>query len=160
MKGQVVADSSPLIALSNIGELRLLHHSFAQVVVPPMVAEEIARKEPPSSEWFGLIADGLVRIRSLQDARRLPLLRLRLDPGESEAILLAQETGLPLLVDDRAGRDMALLMGIRVIGLAGALRAWCKAGLIAADAMPDLVLRLEQANFRMGAGLKQWLLEG
>jgi uncharacterized protein len=160
MKGRIVADSSPLIALSNIGELRLLRHSFAQVVVPPMVGEEIACKEPPSSDWFGLLAEGIVRIQPLRDARRLPLLRLRLDPGESEAILLAQEIGLPLLMDERAGRDMAQLLGVRVIGLAGALRAWSKAGLIPVDAMPSLVQRLERANFRLGPGLKQWLLEG
>lgn len=160
MKGRIVADSSPLIALSNIGELGLLRRSFAQVVVPPMVAEEIAHKEPPTSEWFGLIAEGLVRVQPLQDATRLPLLRLRLDPGESEAILLAREIGLPLLMDERAGRDMAQLLGVQVIGLAGALRAWCKAGLIPADAMPGLVLRLEQANFRLAPGLRKWLLEG
>ena len=43
----VIADSSPLIALVNIGHIEVLPKLFGQVVVPPAVASEISGASRP-----------------------------------------------------------------------------------------------------------------
>ena len=37
----VVSDSSPLIALADVGQLRLLHELFSTVLIPEAVYQEI-----------------------------------------------------------------------------------------------------------------------
>lgn len=37
----VVSDSSPLIALSQIDQLKLLHNLFGEIVIPEAVASEV-----------------------------------------------------------------------------------------------------------------------
>lgn len=44
-----------------------------------------------------------------------------LDLGEAEAVALAAVQGVPLLIDDAAGRKAALKVGIQVIGMVGVL---------------------------------------
>lgn len=44
-----------------------------------------------------------------------------LDAGEAEAITVAKERRLPLLVDETKGRSIARMMGIPVLGLVGLL---------------------------------------
>ena len=44
----IVADAGPLIALSRIGGLDLLHKLFGQVVVPESVVRELPLDEPRS----------------------------------------------------------------------------------------------------------------
>ena len=78
----VVSNSSPLIALEQIGQLELLQSLFIEIVIPDQVAVETVASVQPRS-W--------IRKQSLL----LPLLpavqRPTLGPGEREAICLATE---------------------------------------------------------------------
>jgi predicted nucleic acid-binding protein len=44
----VVSDASPLIALQQIDQLKLLHGLFGEVVIPPAVALEVAPSVLPA----------------------------------------------------------------------------------------------------------------
>ncbi|WGZ92439.1 MAG: hypothetical protein QJT81_11165 [Candidatus Thiothrix putei] len=160
MKELVVADSSPLITLLNIGRFDLLGKLFTHIIVPPMVAEEVGCGEADSSIWFAMQQSGFIRIATLQADKRLPVLLLQIDPGESEAILLADQLKQPLLIDDKAGRKMAQMMGLRITGLVGILEALQKKGALSAEQMPGILDDLEKVEFRLSAALKQRLLEG
>ena len=77
---------------------------------------------------------------------------LVLDPGEAEAILLAEEVNCRfLLIDERKGRAIANRRGVPVVGIAGVLLAAKKRGLI--DAVMPILKNLEQAGYRISAGL-------
>jgi predicted nucleic acid-binding protein len=52
--------------------------------------------------------------------------------GECEAILLAEEEGAPLLVDERKARDAAVQRGIKVIGSPWVLKEAKQRGMILA----------------------------
>jgi len=160
MTALVVSDSSPLMALLNIGQLCLLEKLFTHIIIPPMVAEEIGRGENDESPWFVLRQSGFIQDRNLQTDPRLAILLLQIDPGESEAILLADQLKLPLLIDDRAGRRMAREMGLKITGLVGVLEALKRKGMISAIQMTEIVVALEIADFRLSTDLKKRLLEG
>ena len=97
----VVADTSPFLCLHRSRLLHLMPALYGRVLIPPMVAEEIAAGERggfdiphvPSLTW--------VEIR--QPTHPLPV-HPKLHPGEQAAIALALEMGLRVLIDDLAGR--------------------------------------------------------
>lgn len=159
MKGLIVADSSPLITLLNIRRFTLLEKLFTHLVVPNRVAEEVGRGEAPDSIWFTLQASGFIRPAPLQTDPRLALLLLQIDPGESEAILLADQLKLPLLIDEKAGRKVATLMGLKITGLVGILGALQQKGEIPTEQLPEILQDLERVEFRLSADLKRRLLE-
>lgn len=160
MPALIVADSSPLITLLNIGRIELLTKLFTHIIVPPMVAQEVERGEKPDSIWFSLQQAGFIRTTALQTDQQMAVLLLQLDPGESEAILLADQLKLPLLIDEKAGRKMATLMGLHITGLVGVLGALKHQGYISSQQIPDILADLEKAEFRMSVDLKRRLLEG
>ena len=159
MKHLVVSDSSPLIALLNINQLELLKRFFSKVIISSMVAEEVERGLTQDSSWFALKQQGYISVQILKDDSRLVLLNLQLDPGESEAILLADQLELPLLIDEKAGRKMAKDMGVRIQGLVGVLYALKQAGHISHEETALIVNALDLVKFRMSASLRSLLLD-
>ncbi|MGB5599184.1 MAG: hypothetical protein WBM66_10740, partial [Thiothrix litoralis] len=81
MKELIVADSSPLITLLNIGRFNLLGKLFTHIIVPSMVAEEVGRGETSDSVWFTMQQSGFVRLVILPADQRLSVLLLQIDPG-------------------------------------------------------------------------------
>lgn len=117
-----VSDSSPLILLSAIGQLELLHRLFGEVMVPPAVLREVVdsgRGRPGALEIARL---GWVR-RLSPPAVGLPLPVARLGGGDAEAIALAR--ALPpeasIILDDLPARRIAGELGRSVTGTGGVL---------------------------------------
>jgi len=118
----VVANSTPLIALSKIGLFELLKDYFSEILIPKEVYEEVVirggklygAKEVSNSEWIKTIE---VNNRIAVDA-----LSVHLGKGEAEAIVLAKEKDALLIIDDRDGRAMASSLGIMVTGTVGLLK--------------------------------------
>ncbi|MGB3543782.1 DUF3368 domain-containing protein [Rubrivirga sp.] len=132
MKGIVVTDTSPLIALERVGKLDLLPGLYS-VVAPSVVVAEFGSKP----DWL--------RIEDARDRARVAELAASLDDGESEAIALALETpGRPLLIDEIRGRRAALRFGLEVIGTLGVLIRAQRAGLI--PAVRPLLDELREAH--------------
>jgi predicted nucleic acid-binding protein len=100
----VLVNTTPILALSLIGELDLLRTLYGQVVAPPSVEAEVlagGREGIGSSE---LQEASWLRIASLQDPRRADLLA-DLDRGEAEVLALALELNADLvIVDERSAR--------------------------------------------------------
>jgi uncharacterized protein len=110
----VVADTSPLIALHQLGLLSLLQRIFGEIYVPPAVAREVGPGMPELPSW--------IVVRTLAQPIALEVLRASLGPGESEALSLVLEVGADLIiVDDRPARRLALNLGLPVAGTAGVL---------------------------------------
>lgn len=109
----VVSNSSPLIALEQIGQIELLHSLFAEILIPDQVAAETVASVQPRP-W--------IRQQSLS-LSVLPLVqRPTLGPGEREAICLAIEVKAgAILLDDDPARKLAVQLGLPVIGTAGVL---------------------------------------
>src|ERR1035438_1834356 len=109
----VVSNSSPLIAVGQIGQLGLLHQLFHEILIPPAVAREAAASVA-SQEW--------IHVHSLAEPVLAEALRPGLGEGEREALSLAAEmSARAVIVDDDAARRIGLRLGLPVIGTAGVL---------------------------------------
>lgn len=141
----VVSDSACLIGLERIGQLDLLPQLFTTIYVPPAVAAEFGQALP------------FLRVQPVQNAALVIALRLIVDPGESEAIALTQEIpGAILLLDDRKARQIAVQMGVSIVGTAGVLIQAKQRGLITA-VKPSLDA-LQANGFRIGTALYREIL--
>ena len=79
-------------------------------------------------------------------------LRLIIDPGESEAIALAYERKLRLIIDDLKGRQAAQQLGIPVTGTVGLIVKARQTGVIAA--VRPLLDDLDAHQFRISSALR------
>ena len=96
MKDPVVADSTCLIALERIGLLEILPALFDPVLIPPEVNREF-RRFPPAAQG-----------RDAENAALANSLELLVDNGEAEAIALASQQGIRVILDDRQARAVAM----------------------------------------------------
>src|SRR2546426_195238 len=153
----VVADTSPINYLILIHQDTLLSRLYDQVVIPPAVQGELQHPRTPAvvrawvahpPAWF--------EVRQPQqrlEARQFP----QLGAGEREAIPLAQELQVPLLLmDDPDGREEATRRGIRNTGTLGVLE---QAAILALFDLPSVLTQLlTTTTFRAHADLIQDLL--
>ena len=149
----VVSDTSPILNLSAVGKLDLLHDLYSEIVLPPAVQEELYRN--------GIDLDALwMRVLAAQDRNDVAALRGQLDPGEAEAIVVAAEVGAGLfLVDEKRGRRIAIDRGLAVTGLLGVL-AEAKARNLIPKCQPILDEVICIAGFWIGEDLRaRYLLD-
>lgn len=149
----VVSDTSPIRALDFVGELGLLAKLYQTIYVPPSVASELVRpKVRFKSIDVGIHAGFQVRVPT--NTGRVAELRAQLHDGEAEAIALAEELSLALLIDERAGRQIARQSGVSVTGVIGLLVEGKNAGLI-----PAVIPLLKQMQNGLGFYIAPALVE-
>ncbi|MGB8643782.1 MAG: DUF3368 domain-containing protein [Anaerolineae bacterium] len=118
----VVANAGPLIALARIGKLDLLPALYGYLLIPPAVQQETTR-EPELAGSAELSSANWLHVTRVKNNAEVQRLQFWLDPGESEAIVLAQEQNATLLMDERRGRAIAATLGLNVTGTVGILLA-------------------------------------
>lgn len=152
----VVADTSPLNYLIIIQHIDILPKLYQRVFVPPEVLEELRSPDapPPVQSWLQNIPDWL----EIRAPRTVPSEDLRLlDPGERQAIQLAQEQNADLLlIDERRGSAEARRLGLTTTGTIGVLLAAGELGLI--DSKEACRRLLNETTFRVTSELRAKLL--
>lgn len=117
---RIVSDTSPLISLEKIdGGYAFIRQLYDTVLVPPAVLRELATG-PFDNEEAYLAHYGIAELLQVEEALDPERNETdHLDPGEREAIALAEEYDLPLLIEEEAGREVARELDIRISGIAG-----------------------------------------
>ncbi len=148
----IVSNTGPFITLERLPNgFSLLWRLYDQVLIPPEVLGELAEGMTPEQYLATHDLKGFVVVEAVDfsDPDLEPL-----DLGERAAIALALKKCLPLLIEERAGRDIATAKGIKVSGIAGQLRKAYEAGIISEEeAMQHLQTllsagRINRAVFR------------
>jgi predicted nucleic acid-binding protein len=144
----IIADSSPLIALSTINSLNLLDKLFDKIYVPEAVFTEVIQDNKPYS---GILLNYLYdKRKSVINKLAVELLLNDLGFGESESIILALETKSDyILIDDLKARKFANLNGLNVIGTMGILLLSKKMGYI--SAIKPLISQLVSNDIRISS---------
>jgi predicted nucleic acid-binding protein len=140
----VVADTTPLNYLVLIQHEDLLPRLFGRVLIPPAVSAELRRQETPHPVrlWLAQSPSWL----QVQPLRSQPDQGLDyLDPGEREAIALAEELKADqILLDEADARQEAARRKLPFIGTLGVLRRAAQLDLIE---LPSALARLQQTTF-------------
>lgn len=166
MAGYVLSDASPLIALSQVGGLVWLQRLFGTVNVPPEVLAEVASGRGFAGEAEVLKAVHAGWLKVTEAASPTPELP-ELDEGESACIRLglnvvlkggeAQTAKVLILMDERAGRAVAVEHGLRVAGTAAVIGMAKSRGLIVSA--KDVFSRLHASDFRISTAVISTVLK-
>jgi predicted nucleic acid-binding protein len=107
----IIADSSCLIALSNINALWILEKVYQKIYITNIIAKE-----------YDLPLPDFIDIKEVHDVNVQKILLSYLDPGEASAIALGLENSNSLLIlDDLKGRKEALKLELKYTGTLGVL---------------------------------------
>lgn len=148
----VVSDTSVLCYLALIGRLDVLQALFQEVVIPRAVLQGCLHLGAPESlrsamspklpAYFTVIDD---------DPEPLPE-TASLDAGEAAAITIAWQnrTDSLLLLDEKRGRTVAAVLGLRMRGVLGIVTECHRRGLLDFDAT---ITVLRQHGFRIADGV-------
>lgn len=120
----VVCNTSPLILLAKIGRLDLLYRLYDQVVIPVPVLDEVGARSTAETTAIEALVENQTLVVEIEpgSAELLESIPADLGAGERAAIAVALETEADLVIlDDRAGRRIALQKGLSVTGTIGIL---------------------------------------
>jgi len=142
----IIADTSCLIALKDIDDLQLLNLVYDKITITPEIEDEFGESLP---EW--------IIVEEVSDKKKISLLELELDKGESSAIALAIEKDDSLLIiDEKKGRKVAKKMGLKITGLLGVIVKAKENGLI--EKVKPIIEDLEKVEFHISKTLKEQIL--
>jgi uncharacterized protein len=137
-----VVDASALIVLEKIGQLELLPALYAPVLAPPVVVQEFGTAPP----WLIVVAPTAL------SPLEADVLRPVAGRGEAEAIALARERSVAVVLDDRQARGVARRLGVPLLGTVGVLLRAKRAALV--PAVAPLLEALDAAGFRLGPAVR------
>lgn len=150
----IIADTGPLIALARVERLDLLTHLYTRVAIPPAVRAELAIDSgyPGTAALAAALRANRIVVQFPAEPELIAELTRILDPGEAEAIAIAEEQSPRfLLIDDAKGRRIARQRGIPVVGVAGVLIAAKSEGALAA--VGPILKELSTCGYRLAPRL-------
>lgn len=147
----VVSDTSPITTLLQIQKIDLLRIMYGEVFLPEAVQNELSTLHPSLPDFF--------QRAIVANRKEIQRLQKSLDLGEAEAIVLAKEKNADLLlVDDLAGRLIAIQEGVPVVGLIGILIKAKECGHI--FSLRDILSKIEsETTFYLSSELKNSALK-
>lgn len=158
----VVSDTTPLISLMKIDRLELVYQLFGEVQIPNAVFEELVINSRFPSESKQIRECPFIKKVNVADLDSIRLLQRStgLDAGESEAIVLSDSINASLLLMDEAkGRQVAMQMGIRIMGTIGMLLVAYKEDLLSKEEILQCIEILKRNGRHISGRLYEQLLE-
>ncbi len=153
---RVVSNATPLRYLAEIRALHLLPHLFGQVVIPKAVEHELTHQHAP--ECIRTIIESPPEWLHIHPKQKADPSLAFLDPGEREAILLAEEIGARIvLLDEKMARDISKQRGLQCVGTLRILSDGAKHGHID---LTGAIERLRRTTFRVHPALLDRVLQG
>ena len=152
MRALIVADTGPLVILAKIDHLHLLAKRYQQIKIPETVLQEataLAYRE--DSQRITQFAELHVEVSRDIIQGDTDYLDFGLDAGETQAILLADKLGCPVLMDEKRGRTVAKRSEVAVLGTVGLLLAAKQEGLI--EAISPLLDQMLAHEYRLAVSL-------
>lgn len=151
----IVSDTSVISNLAQVGEIEILNNLYSSIIIPKAVNDEL-KADFKTNEIIEKL--DWISIREISDISLYNSLVKDLDPGESEAIVLAKELGAELLmIDERKGRKIAKDHGVSIIGILGLLIE-AKRKKLLKSVKPTLDKLIYEIGFRVSPSLYQHIL--
>jgi uncharacterized protein len=154
----VVCNTSPITNLAAIAHLDLLHQLYGEIVIPQAVYDELTAVQHPVPGTLEVQTLSWIQVQQVVDQSQVAEFQRKVDLGEAEALVLALEVSAErLLIDDAAGRTIALELGLTITGVLGVLLMAKQRQLIVA-VRPLMDALIAQAGFWVSAELYRRML--
>ncbi len=150
-KLKVVANATPLIYLSKVDCLNILHQLFDTVYTTPEVKREVvdvgkALNKTDAHIVENAFKEGWLRVKKAPQIE----LHIPLQKGEETAVSLAKILKADfLLIDETRGRRAAELAEVQPLGTVGVLLLALERNLLGLQAFLDVLDRLVDVGFRL-----------
>lgn len=116
----VISDTTALILFAKSNTLHFLSNLFEKVYIPQAVHDELNFKNDVVK--YRIDNFDKIVVKPISDKSLLnKISKLKIDRGETEAITLALELDLVLVIDEKKGRTIALNQGVKIVGVVGIL---------------------------------------
>ena len=156
----VVSDTGPFISLEKLSMgSRWIQQLYGQILIPSTVALELYQGMFSSWDSYRNYYDlqSFIVIVEITDATTF-LGYERLDIGDRQAIQLAWQRGLPLLIEEEQGRQVAQALGLELSGMAGQIVKAYRSQILSLTTAQTSLAELLKAG-RIGKRLYAGLLE-
>lgn len=119
---KVVVNTTPLIALSHVGQLDLLKKLYEEIMIPEAVYHELSVKMESickktvdkSSDW--------IRVEKIKNQMAKSMYKTQLHDGEVEVMILSKEIEADVvIIDDANAKKHAKYLGLPITGTLGVL---------------------------------------
>lgn len=142
--------------MSRAGQVNLLRAVLPEIIIPAAVYEEIAEAGAGLAGADIVREGGWILQVPLADSASLSDINPHLHQGEREAIALARERGLALLIDELGGRREAQRIGLPVVTTLLVLRESRRLGLV--ERVQPVLDQLLATSFRLSTRIYQEFL--
>jgi len=154
----IISDTTALIILAKINHLDLLTNIIDKVYVPKAVMREIQYKNDMVKVLIE--SSDFIEVQEINNQEILSDIQAtNLDLGETEAITLALEMDLRLIIDEKTGRKIAKQKGVKIIGLLGILETNFRLDLISYKELMYILEDFKRVNYRLSSVLERAFLE-
>jgi predicted nucleic acid-binding protein len=130
---KIISNTGPIIGLAKIDLLFLLRRVASEILIPPMVHRELLGKTGNESDRIDKALKEFLSVKELSPLDPVTEMAISgLDEGEKQVIGLAStmRENVLVLIDDRAGREVAKRLNISFSGVVGLLLLGKERGLI------------------------------
>ena len=141
MRKVVIVNSTPIIALFDIGQIDILKTLYNEVVIPEAVRNEVAIKDEHILDNYAWI-----KVKAIKNTAAKDTFISSLHDGEVEVMILAKELSSDLvIVDDSLARRYAKHQGLTITGTVGVILRAKHKGII--DSVKPLLDDLVNSDF-------------
>jgi len=148
----VVSNSSPIIILAKTENMSLFTNVFNNVIIPQTVYNEIVSKKDIAAKQ--LKSAKFITVSQVNNSDTLQNLYAILDKGEAEAIALAKELDLLLIIDEKKGRNIARNFDLKIIGFLGVLFLNYQNKFLGKNDVIQIVKQADDFGYRLSNTLK------
>lgn len=156
----IASNTGPFISLEKLPNgFEILRRLYDHVIIPPQVLEELSAGLPSHSDYLKefSLKDFVIVERVETHDHDLDSLEL----GEKYAIALALKRQVPLLIEERAGREIARAKRLQISGIAGQVRkAYDQGYLSLQEAIEklEILYKAQRISYKIFSGLKENIL--
>lgn len=119
---KVVVNTTPLIALSHVGQLSILQDLYGKIIIPEAVYRELSVKADSICKRAVDGALDWIRVEKIQNQMAKAMYKTQLHEGEVEVMILSKEMGADVvIIDDANAKKHAKYLGLPVTGTLGVL---------------------------------------
>lgn len=119
---KVVVNTTPLIALSHVGQINLLKELYGEIIIPEAVYKELSVKTESVCKKAVDSSLDWIRVEKIKNLMAREMYKTQLHDGEVEVMILSKEIKADVvIIDDANAKKYAKYLKLPVTGTLGVL---------------------------------------